>query len=525
MFPQRAIRVALPKVKKVLPQIFGLTCIISVGVVYNNPPAVVHKKADKEDAILAILQKKPDGRSLQERLDVFDYVLEKGLAAIEKAQGKNVVILLGETGGGKSTLMNYLWGCTLHEQDGAIEVSPTSPRKQIAPIGNKKDSCTLTPTCVPDFRFSVHDFFSESDFELMKDEYVTFVDLPGLNDTRGVEIALANAVVLRQLIVAAKSTRIVQVEEKRHLFGAGKGAAWRNSVKVLESRFKMLARDNRSIYLIVTKSPNKPLAAIEQEVKACGEADGSNFYECYHFATYNPLMPAHRKDLLSGIANTRAYVNLQPNVCLSDAELGQTTTLVQAVREEIASDLAQPEGEHVKDSTLRDVRFTYHLSLLGNPTLASLHKVTEQAVQGHAETHLRSMNPNNNLFSTQYAAWERYEAEKNVFQEYVSFTALDEVVESMKLQTQDPRGIVAMNDPQVCLASGAMSGYLMILAYSGFSAPFTIPLSLGFAYFSVQCFHRYWNPTVQEKQAALFFADRRKPLWTFIHRLSLLLQI
>jgi len=505
-----------------------LACGFSVAVTSGKISGPKQKPA-KEAVISAILEKLPENRSLQERLDVFDYVLEDGLAAIEKAQGKNVIILLGETGGGKSTLMNYLWGCTFVQQTkNRVEVSPTSATKQITPIGSKRTSCTLTPTCVPDFRFSMHDFFSESDFEMMKDEYVTFVDLPGLNDTRGVEIALANAVVLRQLIAMAKSTRIVQVEEKRQLFGAGQNSAWRNSLKVLESRFQMLARDTRSVYLIITKKPSLSLEAIEQEVRACAQVDGTNFHECYHFATYNPMEPLHRKQLLSGIANTRAYTNLQPNVCLSDAELGQTTTLVQAVREEIATTLAKPEEETLlkdKDSALRDVRFTYYLSTLGNPALASLHRVTEQAVQSHAEIYVRGMNPKTNLFSAQFTAWERYKVERDVFGQYVSFEALDEVVESMKLQTSDPRGLIHMNEPQVCIVSGAISGWLALLAYGGVcSVALALPPSLCFAYLSVQCFKHYTNQTVQEKQAALFFADR-KPFWALLQRLSQLLQI
>lgn len=516
----------MPKLK--LPHIVAgfSACIISMGVACSNSPPAIPKKAEKESVIAAILEKLPDGRSLQERLDVFDYVLEQGLTTIEKARGKNVVILLGETGGGKSTLMNYLWGCTfLPDGKHKVKISPTSPKKLITPIGSEKNSCTLTPTCIPDFHFTVHDFFSESDFEIMKDEYVTFVDLPGLNDTRGVEIALANAVVLRQLIAAAKSTRIVQVEEKRQLFGAGQNAAWRNSVRVLESRFKMLERDKRSVYLILTKKPKMPLSRIEEEVRACADVDGTTFHNCYHFATYDPLTSASRKQLLSGIANTRAYTNLQPHVCLSDAELGQTTTLVQAVREDISGAVAKSEDLFLTDSVRRSVRFTYYLSTLGNPALAALHKVTEQAVQSHVETHVRAMNPKINLFSQQFSAWERYEAEKAAFGQFVSFEGLDEAVESMKLQTPDPRGPIHMNEPQACIISGAISGWLAMLAASGVcSLTLTAPLSLCFAYLSVQCFKHYRNQSTQERQAALFFADR-KPFWALLRRLSQLLQI
>jgi len=50
----------------------------------------------------------------QDLKDLNDYI-ELGKKQIEKVKNKNIIIFMGNTGSGKSTLVNYIHGCEMEE--------------------------------------------------------------------------------------------------------------------------------------------------------------------------------------------------------------------------------------------------------------------------------------------------------------------------------------------------------------------------------------------------------------------------
>lgn len=120
--------------------------------------------------------------------------IQMSQAEFEKARGKDIVLIIGETGTGKSTVVNYLSGCKMEpRKEGGrrqVIVSPSSPIREIMPIGHT-DSKTLIP--------QIHSHAGGP----------TFCDCPGFFDDRGAEINISNAVNIKNLVKSARSVRIL----------------------------------------------------------------------------------------------------------------------------------------------------------------------------------------------------------------------------------------------------------------------------------------------------------------------------
>ncbi len=110
---------------------------------------------------------------------------------LHSSTGKNIVAFLGNTGAGKSTLINDLASISLRKDGRNFVLSnPGDPRA--LPIGVGADSKTLYPKYV----------------EI--DDLILF-DLPGFNDTDGTPRNLVNAAFIKHILINAESVRVVVV--------------------------------------------------------------------------------------------------------------------------------------------------------------------------------------------------------------------------------------------------------------------------------------------------------------------------
>jgi predicted GTPase len=107
--------------------------------------------------------------------------VQYGKRETKKAEGKNMIIFIGNTGAGKSTTVNYLYGCTMITKSPAelglkglediVVVQPVSSggkRNEVMAIGHTKRSTTFIPSIETD-----------------EDNDLTYCDCPGFLDNRG----------------------------------------------------------------------------------------------------------------------------------------------------------------------------------------------------------------------------------------------------------------------------------------------------------------------------------------------------
>jgi hypothetical protein len=177
------------------------------------PLAVPEKPKGKPIDVASLLGKKLANPTLklstEDSISLLMKCIAHGDAEAEKAQGKDLLIFIGNTGAGKSTTVNYLCGCDMElltpeeaEElqlgdvlESIIRVCPKAEEgkpKEVMKIGHSKTSQTFMPQ-----------------IETMDGE--TYCDCPGFLDNRGAEINIANAVNVRNAITSAKSVRVLML--------------------------------------------------------------------------------------------------------------------------------------------------------------------------------------------------------------------------------------------------------------------------------------------------------------------------
>lgn len=170
--------------------------------------------------------------TFEESINVLLECIKQGKLEAQKAQGKEVIIFIGNTGAGKSTTVNYLCGCTMEAKNpkqlgikglGKVVVvkSPASGgiKEEVMPIGHTKESKTFMPQIETD-----------------TDTQNTYMDCPGFLDNRGPEINIANAVNIKNAIKEAKTAKVV-ILINYHSLKAERGRGLSEMLKIAYNLF------------------------------------------------------------------------------------------------------------------------------------------------------------------------------------------------------------------------------------------------------------------------------------------------
>ena len=111
---------------------------------------------------------------------------------LNSSKGKDIVIFLGKTGAGKSTLINYLSDKELKvDEDGNIVLKNPMDSSAMK-IGIGGDAETFLP-------------------KFIKSNGLLFYDVAGFSDTRGTAVSLVNACFIKNIIENAATARLVFV--------------------------------------------------------------------------------------------------------------------------------------------------------------------------------------------------------------------------------------------------------------------------------------------------------------------------
>ena len=137
----------------------------------------------------------PTQSDVQKIKHILSEHVNKNKGIIDDSKGKDVVLLVGNTGSGKSSLAAYLSGIPLMFDEEDEIISLQNPNNEKIAIGDGLDSVTSLPVPVP---------VANTDLVLY--------DLPGLLDSRGVPYDVLTAAFLKNIAENARKVRFVFVE-------------------------------------------------------------------------------------------------------------------------------------------------------------------------------------------------------------------------------------------------------------------------------------------------------------------------
>ena len=220
--------------------------------------SVLHRYPTPEENPLISKQLLDPSQTLspEESISLLTQCIEYGMVQAQKAAGKDILLIIGNTGAGKSTTVNYLSGCTMESKlpeelgmTGISEVMVVVPPEkggalaEVMPIGHTKASKTFMPQ-----------------IETPSGPYkLTYCDCPGFLDNRGSEINIANAVNIRAAIKQAASVKMLILINYFSLI-ADRGRGLKDVLKICTSLFgkaETLIANKHSLLVGITNTPSK----------------------------------------------------------------------------------------------------------------------------------------------------------------------------------------------------------------------------------------------------------------------------
>ena len=201
---------------------------------------------DEDIELAEIVLRKLDDAGLvlseDESLEVLLSCIQYGQAKARRGEGKDLLMVIGNTGAGKSTLINFIHGCDMErvkvDHKKVVRVRHDSAVEEMMKIGHDNRSMTFVP-------------------DLNDDETFTYLDCPGFLDNRGPEINIANAVNIRSVVCKASTVRVLVLINYNSL-EADRGRGVRETLKILIELFGTIVALKEacsSILLGVSKVP------------------------------------------------------------------------------------------------------------------------------------------------------------------------------------------------------------------------------------------------------------------------------
>lgn len=172
------------------------------------------------------------------KLEKFSNLSKSASSIAEKLQNKNLLLVLGQTGSGKSTLINHLLGHPMvRHEDGHLVLSEEVNGEK-ATIGQTYASQTLHPEV----------YSCGKSYQLC--------DTAGFSDTRGDQVNVASYLAMQTIGHAASKIQglLIVIDYNAFKNGAGRGQSLRETLSTVASTFKAYPDIINSALLIINKT-------------------------------------------------------------------------------------------------------------------------------------------------------------------------------------------------------------------------------------------------------------------------------
>lgn len=238
----------------------------------------------KEDIINWITSKNFHNLTTEQELNHLMWQIKHGKKNAEKIHKKDLIFFIGNTGSGKSTLINYLHGCTFisaKEIQGKktkwiVKVDPNSPIKEITTIGHAESSQTLIPEILN----------SNSKQQLV------YCDCPGFSDNRGSKINIINAFNIKHFVTNAKTVKLVIVVDYKTI-DANRGQLLNELremiLKFFDNKEEIISKNNLAILVVVSKMPKDQVLDINEIRENLCDDDSIIPWHKENIFAYDPL--------------------------------------------------------------------------------------------------------------------------------------------------------------------------------------------------------------------------------------------
>lgn len=258
-----------------------------------------------------------------------------------------VILVIGNTGSGKSTLVNYLAGARLIAEKkgfGKLLIAVPEPISSEMRVSHKLKSETAIPNSWKD-----------------NNTGIVYWDCPGFDDNRGPVQDIANAFYIKRLFELSKQVKIIVVTTESS-FTEGRGTEFTSLIGSLANLFVDVEHFKESLSLIVTKATEgsevSDVTGAIQEILTTEDTavtKDSNQQKVLQYLAehdnqiglfYAPkkageITGNNRSELLSVIENTKPVRDFAVSISVSDKSKLYVSDLINEINDQIYNDILQ----------------------------------------------------------------------------------------------------------------------------------------------------------------------------------------